>query len=313
MNRDSAGFFMVIARIGSLRPPLFPGSYSYPSETNTFNLAVRCTMTPIDTYAEVLGEIQSLYRSRLQIQTLLSLLEKKRTLSELREITGSTSQALIPKIRRLESANYIGIRDYQYHLTPIGRILAGKIRDLILFQAVITRHKQFWADHYPGGIPEPFLSRIGMLSEADIVSDTGKDVFNVFLNFLKSIKEAEKIRILSPISSPAHMDAVVKRVEEGIPVELVVGRELAVKFTQSPYVEMVQALAGKAGSSIRVADTPLKIGLCMTDKCILLGLYRNDMTTYDNTSCLSGTDENAIAWGEQVFEHYRGISTELTF
>ena len=101
-------------------------------------------MTPIDYYSEVMGEIQSLYRSRLQVQILLSLLEKQRPLSELREITGSTSQALIPKIRRLESANYIDIRDYQYFLTPVGTVLAGKMRDLFMFQAVVTRHKKFW-------------------------------------------------------------------------------------------------------------------------------------------------------------------------
>ena len=269
-------------------------------------------MNPIDTYSEVMGEIQSLYRSRLQIQILLSLLERQRTLSELREITGSTSQALIPKIRRLESANYIEIEDYQYHLTPVGSVLAGKIRDLIMFQAAATRHKKFWSDHYVGGIPEPFLSRIGMLSESDIVCDTQKDIFNVFLNFLKSIKEAEKIRILTPVSSPAHMDAVVKRVKEGIPVELVIGRELAEKFRQSPYVEMLQEIAGNTGSSIRVADKPLLMSLCMTDKCISLGLFRNDMTNYDNTSCLSGSDEDAIAWAERVFEHFRDISKELT-
>ena len=268
-------------------------------------------MTPIDYYSEVMGEIQSLYRSRLQVQILLSLLEKQRPLSELREITGSTSQALIPKIRRLESANYIDIRDYQYFLTPVGTVLAGKMRDLFMFQAVVTRHKKFWSDHYIGWIPEPFLSLIGMLSKADLVSDTQKDIFNVFLNFLKSIKDAERIRILSPKSSPAHMDAVVKRVEEGIPVELVIGRELAEKFTQSPYVEMIQELAGNTGSSIRVVEKPLKMSLCMTDTCVSLGLFRTDMTTYDNTSCLSGTDENAIAWGERVFEYFRDISTQF--
>jgi len=270
-------------------------------------------MTLIDTYSEVMGEIQSLYRSRLQIQILLSLYEKNRTLSQLREITGSTSQALIPKIRKLESSNYIDNKDYQYFLTPIGRILAGKMSDLILFQAVITKHGKFWSDHYIEGIPEPFLSKIGMLYETDIVSDTNIDIFNVFFNFLKAVKEAQTIHILSPISSPAHTDAVAKRVEQGIPVELVVGKELAKQFSQSPYIEMIRELSGDSSSKIFVIDEPLKLGLTMTDKCISLGLYRKDMITYDTTTDLFSSDPNAIKWGERVFGYFRDRATELEF
>ena len=270
-------------------------------------------MTLIDTYSKVMGEIQSLYRSRLQIQILLSLYEKKRTLSQLREITGSTSQALIPKIRKLESGNYIDIRDYQYFLTPIGRILAGKMSELILFQAVITKHGGFWSGHHIEGIPEPFLSEIGKLYETDLISDTKVDIFNVFFNFLKAVKEANKIHILAPISSPAHIDAVARRVSEGVPVVLVVGENLAEQFSNSPYNEMIREISGHSGSNIFVTDKRLELGLTLTDTCISLGLFRNDMTTYDNTTDLFSTDPNAIAWGESVFGYFRNNSTELKF
>ncbi len=42
--------------------------------------------------------IHSIYSSRLKIQILLTLLHNRASLSQLREVTGSTSQALIPKI-----------------------------------------------------------------------------------------------------------------------------------------------------------------------------------------------------------------------
>ncbi|HUU76469.1 MAG TPA: transcriptional regulator FilR1 domain-containing protein [Methanoregulaceae archaeon] len=270
-------------------------------------------MTLIDTYSKVMGEIQSLYRSRLQIQILLSLYEENRTLSQLREITGSTSQALIPKIRKLESNNYIDILDYEYYLTPIGRILAGKMSELIMFQAIINKHKGFWSEHYIEGIPEPFLYEIGELYESEVVSDTNIDIFNVFFNFLKAVKEAQKICILSPISSPAHTDAVARRVGEGIPVELIVGKELAEQFFQSPYIEMIQELAANSGSKILVLDEPLKIGLTVTDGCVSLGLYRNDAITYDTTTDVFSHDKKAVLWGERLFEYFRSKATELKF
>jgi len=51
--------------------------------------------------------IHSIYSSRLKIQILLTLLHNKASLSRLREVTGSTSQALNPKIRSLEKQGLI--------------------------------------------------------------------------------------------------------------------------------------------------------------------------------------------------------------
>lgn len=268
-------------------------------------------MALIDTYSKVMGEIQSLFRSRLQVQILLSLYGKNRTLSQLREITGSTSQALIPKIRKLESKKYIEISDYHYFLTPTGRILAGKMSDLIMFQAVVSKHRMFWSEHYIEGIPGPYLSQIGMLHEADIVSDTRADVFHVFLNYLKAVKEAQKIHILSPVSSPAHIDAVAKRVEEGIPIEIVVGEDLAGKLIHPPYIEMVREISKKGKNRLLVFEAPLRLSLTVTDAYLSLGLYKVDMKTFDNTTDLVGTDGHALAWGEAVFEYFRESAREL--
>ena len=65
----------------------------------------------VDQYTRIMGDIQALFRSRLQIQILLALADGTKTLSQLRDITGSSSQALIPKIRKLESSNFMAISD----------------------------------------------------------------------------------------------------------------------------------------------------------------------------------------------------------
>jgi len=64
-------------------------------------------MDALCTYNKVKNEVQTIYRSRLQTQILLSLNEGKQTLSQIRGITGSTSQAIIPPIRKLENDQLI--------------------------------------------------------------------------------------------------------------------------------------------------------------------------------------------------------------
>jgi len=59
-------------------------------------------MNSFEIYNEMEDNLQTIYRSRLLTEILLSLNESSRKLSQLREITGSTSQAIIPKLRKLE-------------------------------------------------------------------------------------------------------------------------------------------------------------------------------------------------------------------
>jgi predicted transcriptional regulator len=102
-------------------------------------------MKVLDVYDTMMEEIQSIYRSRLQLQILLSLVEGNKTLADLREITGSTSQAIIPKIRILEASQYIEAVDYEYYLTPSGRVITTKIQDYVMAIAVIHRNRDFYA------------------------------------------------------------------------------------------------------------------------------------------------------------------------
>lgn len=267
----------------------------------------------VDHYTRIMGDIQALFRSRLQIQILLALADGNKTLAQLRDITGSSSQALIPKIRKLETSNYIAISEYEYHLTPVGKILTLKIQDIILFKSVTRKHKDFWDLHKVDAIPEPFLQDLGELYESEIVSDTNVDIFNVYFNFLKALNEAERVCIVSPISSPAHTEAVAKRAMEGVTIELLVGKQLAEQFSRPPYAEKVAEVAGTAKGKIFILDPMPKLGLTVTDKALSLGLYKLDGVTYDSTTDLFSKDERAVSWGQRLFDYYRTQSRELTF
>jgi predicted transcriptional regulator len=265
----------------------------------------------VDHYTRNIGDIQALFRSRLQIQILLALVDKNKTLAQFREITGSSSQALIPKIRKLESSNFMAISDYEYHLTPLGRLLTKKMQDIILFNSVTKKHKNFWDQHFSEAIPEEFLATIGDLFNSEIIADTNVEIFNVYFNFLKMIQEAEQLYILSPISSPAHTDAVMKRLMEGVYVETLVGKDLFGQISASPHFDKIHEIASRTESKMFVLDKIPRLGLTVTDKHISLGLYKND-GVYDTTTDLFSADEKAVKWGRRLYQHYRDNAVELT-
>ncbi len=262
-------------------------------------------MDALCTYKTVKNEVQTIYRSRLQTQILLSLNEGKQKLSQMRVITGSTSQAIIPPIRKLENDQLIEKKKRDYYLTPLGKVIASKIADSVMTIGVVDQHKCFWANHYLEGIQSSLLNEIRCLYNSKLISDINTEIFNVYNNYLTILNEADHVFGVSSIMSTGHADVLSQRVCEGIPIELIVTSDVAEQLRQEPYVEKINALDGYTNFKLMVADENIRVGVTVTDKCLSLGLYKKDGVTYDTTTDLFSFDQMAVKWGERLFEYYR--------
>jgi predicted transcriptional regulator len=266
-----------------------------------------------DDHTRIMGDIQALFRSRLQIQILLALAGGDKSLAQLRDRTGSSSQALIPKIRSLESQMLIEQMNYEYLLTPLGQVLTARITDFVMTIGSIRRHKDFWATHDLTGIPQEFLFEIGKLLNAELVYDTTEDVIHIYTLFLNIVKDATFVHGAASMMSPGMGESLFNRVGEGIPVELVVNQEAAEKLRADPYAPLLKQLSHSPNFKIYVAQIPFKIGLTVTDKCISLGLYKKDGKMYDAGTDLYSVDPDAMNWGERLFTYFKENSVILTF
>jgi len=268
-------------------------------------------MNPLDSYEQHQKSIHSIFSSRLKIQILLTLLNEHPPLSRLREVTGSTSQALIPKIRSLESQMLIESRNYEYFLTPLGKAVATEVANFVTLMSGITRHKEFWAIHDLSGIPGEFLQRIGELQDSDVKLDTQVDIMHVYSHFLKIVREAAYIHGISSIMSPGLAETVAERVVAGVPVELVVNRQVTSLLGREPYVGQIKQLSGFNNFKVWVTSEDLKVGITVTDKYLSVGLFKNDSDLYDSSTDLFSQGPEAIGWGEDLFRYYRDRSVLL--
>jgi predicted transcriptional regulator len=269
-------------------------------------------MDPLACYDRHHELIHSVFNSRLKIQILLTLAQGDAPLSRLREVTGSTSQALIPKIRRLEAEAIIEPFSYQYRLTPLGQVVADELQRYILLMSGIGQHQLFWATHDLSGIPPKFLARLGDLMEAEVKYETTVDMFAVYTHYLEILKDATQIHGLSSVASPGLAAYLAERVMAGTPVELVVSTETISLLQQEPYVTNLKGLAESDAFMLFVIREPLRIGLTVTDSYLSLGLFKKDTNLYDSSSDIFSRNPNAVAWGEEVFLHYRKLSSPVT-
>lgn len=264
--------------------------------------------SPLFAYNDVRMGLESIFRSRLQMQILLSLEEGCKTLSDLREITGSSSQALIPRIRALEDRFFISSQKFQYCLTPLGKIIETKIAEFTKLLSVITRHDTFWQDHYLEGIPEQFIHEMSDLYNSQVIADTSIEIFTVYSWYLKLIGDAKQIHWISSLVSPDHIHALTTKISEGTPVEMVITPDIETQFCKEPYKSFIKSVDTSSHFHRCVTADPFKFGIMVSDTHLLLGLYKKDMLTFDASSHFMSSDPLALSWGERVFTHYKNNS-----
>lgn len=262
-------------------------------------------MNSFEIYSEMEDNLQAIYRSRLLTEILLSLNESNRKLSQLREITGSTSQAIIPKLRQLEEDYLIETKEREYCLTPVGKIVASGVADSFTTFGTINKFKYFWSTHYMEEIPTQLLKEIGCLYNSKILHDRRTKILNVYINQLKTIKEAEHIHGISSVITEGYAGSISEKVKEGVPVELIVPLHVAEELKQSPYAEKLEVLKNYNNFQLRYKNEDLKMGLIVTDKCLALSLYKRSGIEYDITIGLFSSDPKAIEWGERLFGYYK--------
>ncbi|MEL7663072.1 MAG: transcriptional regulator FilR1 domain-containing protein [Methanosarcina mazei] len=263
-------------------------------------------MNHFEIYKNMDDGVQAIYRSRLLTEILLSLNEGSRKLSQLREITESTSQAIIPKLRKLEADHLIETKEHEYFLTSAGKIVASGIADSFVTFWTINKFKHFWLRHYLEEIPSPLLKEIGCLYESEILKNRGMEILNIYNNQLKMIKEADHIYGISSAVTEGYADSISERVKEGIPIELIVPLHVAGELKLSPYVEKLAALKNHETFKLMVMDEDIKVGLIVTDKHLSLSLYKKEGIEYDISTGLFSSDSKAIEWGERLFWYCKG-------
>lgn len=268
-------------------------------------------MNNLEVFERYYKSIQSIYGSRLMIQILLSVEAGGTPLSTLRDITGSSSQALIPKIRKLENLALVEPRGPGYGPTTLGSLIAQKIGDFSLTMGTLTAHLKFWEDHDLSTVPWPLLERIGSLLNTEIVSDTGTDILHVYYRYLQLIREANEIIGISAAMSPGLAEALGGRIVQGVPVDLMVNTSVLSHLDKEPYRSQISALAAYDNFRVWVTERPIGFGMTVTDSCLSLGFYKRGADIYDSSTDLYSNDPAAIAWGRQLFEHLRADAVLL--
>ena len=109
------------------------------------------------------------------------------------------------------------------------------------------------------------------------------------------------------------IDAIVleKFVSEETRIELVLTEAVLHHFIDEAESARLKEARGKY-LTLRVLHDDPKLVMVVTDRFMALALYRKD-DTFDHSSILTSENQEAIAWSQQLFDHYVSVSLQVTF
>lgn len=249
--------------------------------------------------------------SALRRDILIHLERGKKPLSEIRDALGVSSTTAIHALRDLEKDTLVfQDEDRNYALTTIGELIALKLTDFIDAITVLKNHQDFWLTHDLSGIPEHLLAKIGWLSNSTLLADMSTDIFKSQKTLIQVLENANEVKGIYPIFNLEYLEIIDELVRgKGVDVELVVTNEAlgsieGVIETEEEFKKILHA----PNFTLFAVDKDIKIALTLTDSVFYLGLFASD-GLYDYNRALISDDEKTLAWGRELHEHYRKLSS----
>ncbi|KCZ73579.1 putative transcriptional regulator [Candidatus Methanoperedens nitroreducens] len=240
---------------------------------------------------------------------LLLLREGPKTLGEIRESLLVTSSGIIPQIRKMEEKKLIYQKNREYALTEIGKILAEYFYQFKEIMRILGEDWKFWSEHKISGIPEEFHMRLHELGKYEILKSTPIDILKPHREYMKNLLNARWMKGVSSVLYPGYPEYVIDLAQRGIPVSIIVTRELLEKIEEE-YSEELEIGLCHDNVSIMVCDERIDVTFAVTDFFLSMRLFLKD-GTYDFHQNILSFDISAIRWGEDLFSYYERRSRRI--
>ncbi|MBM4241593.1 MAG: DUF1724 domain-containing protein [Euryarchaeota archaeon] len=255
-------------------------------------------------YDEVKDDLKFLASSNVRQKIMLSLSEGSKNLRTLRSEIDLSSSTILHSMNRLENKNLIFKKGDLYFLSQTGKIIILKLIDLTQTLVSIKRFMRLWSNHQMGAIPENLLEDIGCLCNSQLVESTTINIAKPQTTYFELLKNAKKIRAITPVFFPLHIDLIKELLEKDVQVELILTTEILDKLIEVTDQKKFRKALSAKNFTIRETNEEIRLTVVVTDYFIVLGLFSNDKT-YDTSKLLIGKEKDAIDWGNKLFAHFK--------
>jgi predicted transcriptional regulator len=248
-------------------------------------------------------------KSELKLKILFSLLNGERKIAELRSGVESRDTTILHVLEEFGDLGLTTKSQGVYRLSSLGIIEAKICKELISTTEVIEKFKDFWLLHDVADIPSHLLLNIGALSDALLVRTEATELDIVHAKILEILKTSKRIRGISPVFHRDYVPVVERLLKEGNSVELIFTSKVLIRTLDSAETGLIKKYIQEGKLKISVNES-VKIALTVSENSFSLGLFKLN-GEYDYGADLISLNQEAIEWGEHLFEDVAKRSTRM--
>jgi predicted transcriptional regulator len=266
-------------------------------------------MTTCNNFDLAEAQLKAFSRSAVRTKIMLCLRDKEMSAGELEEDMGIRASTILHSMKEMVEEDLARRSPGGYSLTNIGKIQALLLDELVSAIAALDQRKGFWLSHNISAIPNDLLNKIGMISQSQIMEADPAALLKIADHAIAEMVKAKEIHGLSPIIIPGFSEAIIKAVEKGANVNLILTENIIKEVAKHYYKETGELLKCD-NFKLYLLDDEVKLAFTVIDSLLSLGLYRMD-GGYDLGNDLICIGPLARSWGLELFEYYQKKSTAI--
>jgi len=255
-----------------------------------------------------IDDIAYLARSEHRVSTLVALMERPRSRSELCELTGVSSSTIRRTLNEFEDRNWIRKDGYQFVVTMLGEHIAIGMEQL-LARVDIERKLRDVEHLLPNDVLEFAMETSSETTVTMAAHDTPYRPLGRFRSLLQTADEFRFLGVDIALLEPCR-EEFRQRVLDGMQAEII-NPPAAARYVISTYPELCADILESGNLTPLVSDNLAPYGLSFFDDRIAVNDYDPDTT---RVSVLIDTDApQAHEWAESVYTRYKADARPLEY
>ncbi len=222
----------------------------------------------------------------------------------------TSRQALLPQAKVLEETHLVSKNGQSYELTSIGELILDRMLPAIGTVNVLEENVDYWGSHDLDFIPGYLLKRLEELDPCTLIEP---DIYNIFeLNeeFIETSKKSEYVNSFVSFLHPDHLQIFLDLMDRDIDASLIVSEKLFEKIREEYFEDFRELLSTDSVKLFIYKDKMDLVSFSINDHCSVMRLLTKSHE-YDSKQLVC-KGQNALEWGQELFEYYRKRSVPVT-
>ena len=254
-------------------------------------------------YDTVKEDMKFFTSSDVRSKIIISLTNGTKNLADLRSELCLSSSTILHGMNQLEEKDFIFRESRFYSLSQTGEIAANILIDMMKSIYSLKKFKPLFLHHEIGCIPNHLMKEVGSLNDSKIVKSTNEDVLKPQRVLSGFLSKTNNIKHLSSVFHPQNSVELLKTIENGGELQLVLTRGVLEQLIETIGMEIINKAIFTGKLQIWRVGDDTKISFTMGNDFVALGLFSTE-GVYDLNIFMISQANDAIVWGNNLFNYY---------